>query len=121
MSQSATMQKKNVNSPDETRTFGQGKMDVVNVGGATIGRVIFEPGWKWSEHVKPIAGTDSCEVEHLGYVVSGRLKTVMNDGTEAEFGPGDVVAIPPGHDGWVIGDEPVEYLELAGAATYAKE
>ena len=76
--------------------------DVVNVGGMTIGRGTFEPGWKWSECVKPIAGTESCQAAHMGYMVAGRMKVVMDDGTETELGPGDAVAIPPGHDAWSV-------------------
>src|ERR687898_189379 len=95
----AGLEVKSFDSPDEVREFeGKGKADVVNVGGRTIGRGRFEPGWKWSNNVKPIAETDSCEVSHLGYVVSGRMKVMMDDGSEGEIGPGDAFAIPPGHD-----------------------
>src|SRR5436309_1807929 len=93
-----TLETKHFDAPDETRPFAKGKMDVVNVGGMTIGRGTFEPGWKWSECVKPIAGTESCQAAHMGYMVAGRMKVVMDDGTETELGPGDAVAIPPGHD-----------------------
>ena len=90
------LQGKNLDSPDETRSFDKGRMDVVGLGGGvTVGRAVFEPGWKWSEAVKPIAQTDSCLVPHVGYVVSGRMKVVMDDGTEGEFGPNDAVVIPP--------------------------
>lgn len=105
---------------DETRSFPKGKMDLVTVGGATVGRAVFEPGWKWSECVKPTAGTDSCQVAHLGYMVSGQMKVVMNDGTERELKPGDVASIPPGHDAWIVGNEPCVFLDFAGAANYAK-
>src|ERR671916_2721382 len=102
----AELDVKSFDSPDETRPFeGKGKADVVNLGGRTIGKGTFEPGWRWSENVKPIAGTDSCQVSHLGYCVSGRMKVMMDDGTEGEVGPGQVVAIPPGHDAVVVGDE----------------
>ena len=91
-----SLQGKNLDSPDETRSFDKGRMDVVGLGGGvTVGRAVFEPGWKWSEAVKPIAQTDSCLVPHVGYVVSGRMKVVMDDGTEGEFGPNDAVVIPP--------------------------
>jgi quercetin dioxygenase-like cupin family protein len=102
----ATLEVKNLQAPDETRSFGKGEAGIVSMGGVTVGRAVFQPGWRWSEHVKPIAGTDSCQVLHTGYVISGRLKVVLDDGTEAELGPGDAHVIPPGHDAWVVGDEP---------------
>jgi hypothetical protein len=112
---------KNFDSPDETRPFeGNGHADVVNVGGQTIGRGTFEPGWRWSTNVKPIAGTDSCQVSHLGYVMSGRMRVFMDDGTEGEAGPGDVVAIPPGHDAEVVGDEACVMLDFGQFGDYAK-
>ena len=112
---------KNFDSPDEVREFeGNGHADVVNVAGRTIGRGTFEPGWKWSENVKPIAGTDSCEVSHLGYCVSGRMKVVMDDGSEGECGPGDVVALAPGHDAEVVGDESCIFLDFGEYGDYAK-
>ena len=114
------MQGKNLNSPDETRSFDHGKMEVVELGNVTVGRATFEPGWRWSEHVKPIAGTDSCQVPHVGYIISGRLGIAMDDGTEQEFGPDEAFVIPPGHDGWVVGDEPCIALDFAGADEYAK-
>ena len=122
MEQPATLVNKNLDSPDETRQFvDKGKMDVVELGGATVGRAVFEPGWKWSEHVKPIAGTDTCQVPHVAYIASGRLKIVMDDGTETEVGPGDAVTVAPGHDAWTVGDEACVWLEFSGAAQYAKE
>lgn len=114
------MEKKSLNSPDETRTFDKGHLNVVTFGDVTLGRGTFEPGWKWSECVKPIAGTDSCQAAHTGYVVSGRMKVVMDDGTEAELGPGDASVIPPGHDAWILGDEPCVFVDFTGAAQYAK-
>ena len=116
----ARMQSKNLDSPDEVRSFEKGRMDVVTLGDVTVGRAVFEPGWKWSECVKPIAGTDSCQVAHVGYVVSGRMKVHMDDGAEREFGPGDAGTIPPGHDAWIEGDEPCVWLDFAGAEHYAK-
>lgn len=108
-------------SPDEVRPFvDNGEARIVNLAGGTVGRAIMEPGWRWSEHVKPIAGTDSCQAPHLGYVVSGRIKTVMDDGTEAEIGPGEVCSIPPGHDAWVVGDEACVLVDFAGMGSYAK-
>ena len=112
---------KNFDSPDEVRPFeGRGEADVVNLGGRVIGRGTFEPGWRWSENVKPIAGTDSCQVSHLGYCLSGRMKVIMDDGTEGECGPGDVIAIPPGHDAEVVGDEPCVFIDFGEYAEYAK-
>ena len=111
---------KNFNKPDEVRTPPKTKVEVVKVGDSTVMRATFEPGWKWSEHVKPIAGTPSCQVEHVGLVVSGRAKVVMDDGAEIVLKPGDLFAIAPGHDSWVVGDEPYVSLHLLGAAAYAK-
>jgi EutQ-like cupin domain len=105
MADSETLKAKSLDSPDETRSFDNGKMDIVSIDEVTAGRVILEPGWRWSEAIKPIAGTDSCEVQHTGYVVSGRMHIVMDDGSEQEIGPGDVYVIRPGHDAWIIGDE----------------
>jgi hypothetical protein len=113
-------QRKSFNKPDETRPFPKGKVDVVTLAEATIGRGTFEPGWKWSECVKPIAQTDSCVAPHLAYVVSGRMKAVMNDGQEIEFGPGDVMWLPPGHDAWVIGSEHCVVVDFSGYEDYAK-
>lgn len=112
---------KNFDSPDETRPFeGKGVAHIVEVGGQAVGKAVMEPGWKWSQNVKPIAGTESCEVAHLGYCISGRMKVHMNDGSEAEIGPGDVLAIPPGHDAEVVGDEPYVGLDFGGFGDYAK-
>ena len=117
----ADVEVKSFDSPDETRPFeGKGKADMVNVAGRTIGRGTFEPGWRWSENVKPIAKTDSCEVSHLGYCVSGRMKVTMDDGTEGEVGPGEVMAIAPGHDAEVVGDEPCVFLDFGEISEYAK-
>lgn len=111
---------KRLDDPDEVREFEKGRVEVVHLGDATIARLLLEPGWRWSEHVRPKVGTDSCQVFHTGYVVKGRLATRMDDGTEFEMGPGEAAVIPPEHDGWVVGDEPVEYIEFTGAAEYAK-
>ena len=108
-------------SPDEVREFeGNGRAAVVNVAGQVVGRGTFEPGWTWSGNVKPIAGTDSCEVSHLGYVLSGRMKIRMDDGAETVIGPGEVVAIPPGHDAEVIGDVACEMVDFGEFGDYAK-
>jgi quercetin dioxygenase-like cupin family protein len=114
------MQKKSFNTPDETRTPPKTKVEVVKIGNQTLMRTTFEPGWKWSEHIKPTVGTDSCQVHHLIYSISGQMKVVMNDGTEAEVAPGDIADIPPGHDAWVVGDEPAVGIDFAGGVTYAK-
>lgn len=111
---------KSLDQPDETRPFaGKGKVDVVLLGDVTAGRGVLEPGWRWSEHVKPIAGTDSCQAAHTGYVLSGRMKVVMDDGSEGEAGPGFAFVIPPGHDAWVIGEEPCIFLDFSGMERYA--
>ncbi len=115
-----TMEAKQLDTPDETRPFTKGKMEVVTVGGFTVGRGTFEPGWKWSECVKPIAGTESCQAAHLGYMVAGRMHIVMDDGTETELGPGSAVAIPAGHDAWIVGNEPCVFIDFMGAEHYAK-
>jgi hypothetical protein len=118
----AGLEAKNFSSPDETREFvGKGKMDLVDVGGMSVGKGVFEAGWRWSVNVKPIAGTDSCQALHLGYIISGRMHVVMDDGTEAEAGPGDVVNIQPGHDAWIVGDEDCIFLDFGSSVgQYAK-
>jgi ethanolamine utilization protein EutQ (cupin superfamily) len=122
MTAMAGLEAKSFSSPDETRPFqGKGKMDVVKVGGMTVGKGVFEPGWRWSVNVKPLAGTDSCQGLHVGYMLSGRMHVRMDDGTEAEAGPGDVVHIEPGHDAWIVGDEPCVFLDFGTTvAQYAK-
>jgi hypothetical protein len=117
----ASVEAKSFETPDETRPFeGKGEADVVELGGKTIGRARFEPGWKWSQNVKPIAGTDSCQVSHLGYCIEGRMKVYMDDGTEAEVGPGEAFAIPPGHDAEVVGDEDCVMVDFGEFGDYAK-
>jgi hypothetical protein len=115
----AKMEKRNLSQPDETRTFDKGKLELVNVGGVTFGRATFQPGWKWSTCVKPVVKTKSCEAPHLNYHISGRLHVLMDDGTEDEFGPGDVSRLPPGHDAWVVGDDPVVVIDISGMGEYA--
>ncbi|MDQ6824308.1 MAG: cupin domain-containing protein [Candidatus Eremiobacteraeota bacterium] len=107
-------------APDETRSFSKGRLDVFNIGGTSVGIATFEPGWKWSECVKPVAKTKSCEVGHLGYVVSGRMHVVMDDGTEDDFGPGDLMSLKPGHDAWIVGNQTCEIVDFLGAGSYAK-
>src|SRR5512136_2461058 len=109
----AQLIKKSVNKPDEARRFTRGRMDVVTLGDLIVGRATFEPGWRWSECVRPIAGTPSCMVHHNGYIVSGRMRVRMDDGTESEVGPGDVFVCPPGHDAWIVGNETCVMLEFA--------
>ena len=117
----AAAEVKSFDSPDEPRPFeGKGKADVVQLAGKNIGRGVFEPGWRWSENVKPNAGTDSCEVSHLGYCLSGRMKVFMDDGSEGEVGPGDAFAIPPGHVAVVVGDEDCVLLDFGEFGDYAK-
>lgn len=106
--------------PEEVRTFDKGKLEILNVPTGTIGRATFEPGWKWSTCVKPIAGTTLCEAAHEGYVVSGRMHIVMKDGKALDVGPGDLVVVPAGHDAWVVGDEPCVMIDWAGFSEYAK-
>jgi hypothetical protein len=114
------MQKKHLSHPDEKRTFDKGQVEVVSLGGVTFGRATLQPGWKWSTCVKPLAKTKSCEASHLQYHVSGRLHVVMDDGSEDEFGPGEVSFLPPGHDAWVVGNEPAVVIDISGMVDYAK-
>ena len=116
----ASAERKDLNDADDTRTFPRGKAELVSIGGGQVGRLTFEPGWRWSEHVKPIAGTESCEAPHFQYHVSGRLHILMTDGTEFDAEPGQVTALPSGHDAWVVGDEPVVVVDWCGASNYAK-
>src|ERR1700693_5896353 len=107
--------KKNHDTPDETKKFANGKLDVVNLGEFTLGRATFEPGWKWSVSLKPLMKTNSCQVHHVLYVVSGRMGGVMDDGTKWETGPGDSLDLPPGHDAWTLGDESVVFIDFMSA------
>ena len=116
----AQISKKSMSQPDENRTFDKGKLDLVTLGGVMFGRAVLEPGWRWSTSVKPLVNTPSCEASHLQYQVSGRLRVAMDDGTEEEFGPGDVALLPSGHDAWVVGDEPVVVIDISGLGEHAK-
>jgi len=107
-------------APDETRVFEKGRFEIVTIGGMTIGRAAYDPGWKWSKHVGPSAKTPLCMVEHVGLVVSGRAKVLMEDGTEIDLNAGDLFAIGPGHDSWVVGDQPYVSLHFLGAEAYAR-
>lgn len=116
----ASAQKKSLDSPDKTRSFDKGKIQVVTIGDVTLGKFVLEPGWKWSTSVKPVVKTESCQLHHTGYIISGKMKVRMNDGTEADLGPGDLAIVPPGHDAWVVGNEPCVGVDFTGAKTYAK-
>jgi hypothetical protein len=111
---------KSFETPDEIRQFPNGQAQILAIGDSEIGRLVFEPGWRWSNDVKPIAQTDSCEAPHFQYHVSGRLAIRMDDGTELVAQPGDVTSLPSGHDAWVIGEEPVVVVDWYGASSYAK-
>lgn len=117
---SSTIERKSLGTPDEVRTFPQGKLELVKLISGTVGRATFQPGWRWSECVRPIVQTKSCQVDHFGYIVSGRMHIRMDDGTEAEFGPGDAMHIPPGHDAWIVGTDPCVALDFTGAEHYAR-
>ena len=104
---------------DERRSFEKGMFQLVTAGGMTLGRASYEPGWKWSEHVGPTVGTALCEVEHVGMVVSGRAAVLMDDGEERVMEPGELFYVAPGHDSWVVGDEPYVSLHFLGAEDYA--
>jgi hypothetical protein len=106
--------------PDEVREFPYGRVELIRVGGATVGRAIFEPGWRWSTSVQPIAKTRSCEAPHFQYHVSGVLRVRMDDGTEFECRAGDVSLFPSGHDAWVVGDQPAVIVDFQGMVDYAK-
>ena len=110
---------KRFEKPDEVRTFTKGKFELVKIGAMTIGRASYEPGWKWSEHVGPTTAAASCEVEHVGLVIFGCAACRMNDGRYYEMKPGDIFYIGPGHDSWVVGDEPYVSLHFLGAEHYA--
>jgi len=116
----AKAEEKSFDTPDEVRTFERGRVELVHIGDSEIGRLVLEPGWRWSTHVKPIAGTELCEAPHFQYHVAGTLHVVMEDGREFEAGPGAVMTLPQGHDAWVVGDEPVVLVDWWGASNYAR-
>ena len=116
----STMQTRSFEKADETRRLPKTNIEVLNFGDLSLMKVSFEPGWRWSEHVKPTVGTASCAVPHFNYGLSGRLHVRMDDGTETEIGPGEVMLLPPGHDAWVVGDEPFVGLDFQGAQLYGK-
>jgi hypothetical protein len=117
----AKSEHKGFGKPDEVREFPKGRLDLIKLGGATIGRATFEPGWRWSTSVQPIAKTKSCEAAHLQYHVAGVMRVKMDDGTEFDCRPGDVSLLPSGHDVWVVGDEPVVVVDFQGMLDYAKK
>ena len=112
---------KTFTTPDEIREFPKGKAEILNVAGSEVGRLIFQPGWRWSNDVQPLAKTSSCEAPHFQYHVSGKLGIRMDDGTEFIAGPGDITSLPKGHDAWVIGNEPVIVVDWFGSTDYAKK
>ena len=115
-----TLEAKSFDRPDEVRTPDKTRVDIVHLGDTEVGRFTFESGWRWSDCIKPVAGTESCQNDHVGYLASGRLAVRHEDGSTATFSPGDAYRIAPGHDAWVEGDEPVVAFEFKSAATYAK-
>ena len=117
----AKPEQKSLNSPDETRNFEKGKVEIVKVSGIPVGRATFQPGWKWSTCVKPIAKTNSCQSAHFGYQISGTMTTVMENGTKIVSKAGDVINLPGGHDAWVDGNEAVVVVDFQGMADYAKK
>src|SRR5215207_4650283 len=108
------LQKKSLNSSDETITSEKEKIELVNLGGFSIARMTLEPGWSWEKHVKPQEKTDSCQVSHTSLILSGRARTVMDDGTVVDSGPGDIAIVPPGHNTLVVGDEPCIVIDFSG-------
>jgi hypothetical protein len=117
----ARSEHKTFGKPDETREFPNGVAEILQIGGGSVGRLVFKPGWRWSRDVKPLARTASCEAPHFQYHVSGRLAIKMDDGSEFVAGPGDVTALPSGHDAWVVGDEPVVVVDWCGASKYGTQ
>jgi len=115
----SSIDSKRFEQPDETRTPDKTQIEIVHVGGAEVGRFTFAPGWKWSECIKPVAGTETCQLDHVGYVTAGTLAVTHEDGSHAELVAGDAYRISPGHDAWVVGDEPAVLLEFKSAQSYA--
>ena len=111
---------KSFTRPDEVREFPKGRLELLKIGGAMIGRAIFEPGWRWATSVQPLAKTKSCEAPHFQYHVSGVLHIVMDDGTQFDCHPGDVSLLPCGHDAWTVGEEPAVVVDFQGMLDYAK-
>jgi hypothetical protein len=116
----SSYEQKILKQADEVRTFPKGRAELVNIGGGTVGRLVLEPGWRWSEHVKPLAKTELCEAPHFQYHAAGTLHVIMADGSEFDAGPGEITFLPPGHDAFVVGNEPVVVIDWSGAVNYAK-
>lgn len=114
-------ERKNFGKPDEVREFPMGRVEILKVGGAIVGRAIFQPGWRWATSVQPLAKTKSCQAPHFQYHVSGKLMVKMDDGTELECGPGDVSRLPSRHDAWVVGNEPAVIVDFQGMLDYGKK
>jgi hypothetical protein len=112
---------KHFTEPEEVREFPKGRVELTRIGDLIVGRAILQPGWRWSACVRPIAKTKSCEASHVQYQIAGVLRVRMDDGTEFDVKPGDMANIPPGHDAWVVGNEPVIALDFQGMANYAKQ
>ena len=115
------LQRRRFTEPSDVRTMPRGRIEVVELDDTVVGRMTYEPGWRWSVDVRPIAGTDTCQYHHVGMALSGVLRVQMPDGTELEIGPGDVFEIPPGHDAWVVGDEPWISVDFEAMRTYGKQ
>jgi quercetin dioxygenase-like cupin family protein len=114
--------KKNFRSPDTSRDCGHGTLEIVNLDDETLARITLQPGWRWSDHIRPMVNTESCQAHHTQFVISGRLKIVMDDGSESELEPGDFASIPPGHDAWVLGNKPFVCIDLSpDMMQYAEE
>jgi hypothetical protein len=121
MGKTASLETKSLNTPDEVRTFDKGKAEIINVGGRMVGRATFMPGWKWSESLKPLVKTNSCEAPHFQYHLSGTLRIKTDDGIEKDCKAGDVSLLGSGHDAWVVGNEPVVVVDFQGMIDYAKQ
>lgn len=115
------LQRRRFSEPSDVRTIPRGRIEVVELDDTVVGRMTYEPGWRWSVDVRPIAGTDTCQYHHLGVTISGTIRAQMSDGTELEIGPGDVFEIPPGHDAWVVGDEPWVSIDFEAMRTFGKQ
>lgn len=113
-------ERKDLGAPDEVRTFEKGRLELVNIGGGVVGRLVLEPGWRWSEHVKPLAGTEWCEAPHFQYHATGTMHVITSEGEEFDVGPGEITSLPSGHDAYVVGNEPVVVVDFFGASHYAQ-
>lgn len=120
MAATQTIEHVDFSKPDEVRTFGKGRLELLKFAGGEVGRLTLRPGWRWSEHVKPIAGTEWCEAPHVQYHVAGTLRVRMSDGTELDATPGQLTSLPSGHDAWVVGDEDVVLVDWFGLSNYAR-